>query len=349
MTNVTHGVFASTVSTCILEPMSNALAPATITHDSKIGPVTHYDETCTDLLADIDAGFGQCDEDVAGFLCFECVEVDTSPLWISGLGPGPTRTVADTRTVNIDDDRTATRSTGNAATEKQLAFIATLAAERGIADPFAHFLNTSTTAGSTPSKSDASHVITELKKLAPTTAPAPSEKQAAFIASLADERGIADPFAHFGLEVSKANASKVIDGLKAMPKADPAKADESKPSTGLDLSDLPSGTYGVPGFETRLKVRIRHGKDGTKWEGWTFVDDGAAYGNGTAYGRQAPGGTYKGDIADKLAAIIADPAEAARLYGELTGRCCMCARILEDEESVERGVGPICAAKSGWF
>lgn len=119
----------------------------------------------------------------------------------------------------------------------------------------------------------------------------------------------------------------------------------SQPVKGTDLTDLPSGYYAVPDGDTRLKVRISHGKAGSKWEGYTFVTDGAAYGQQTRYGMQRPGQAYKGQIEDKLAKIAAQPLEAMKEYGKLVGRCGACNAILEDETSVANGIGPICAQK----
>ena len=119
----------------------------------------------------------------------------------------------------------------------------------------------------------------------------------------------------------------------------------SQPVKGLDLTDVPSGYYAVPGGDTRLKVRISHGKEGSKWEGYTFVTDGAAYGQQQRYGMQRPGQAYKGQIESQLQAIAADPLEASKAYGHLVGRCGRCNTILEDEESVANGIGPICATK----
>ena len=124
-------------------------------------------------------------------------------------------------------------------------------------------------------------------------------------------------------------------------------AEEAKPATGLDLTAIPAGYYAVPDGTTRLKVRINHVQKGN-WAGHTFVDDGAEYGSRRNYGRQAPGGTYKGDIADALKTIAADPAAASAAYGRLVGRCGICNRPLEDADSVARGIGPICAQNAGW-
>ncbi len=126
-----------------------------------------------------------------------------------------------------------------------------------------------------------------------------------------------------------------------------AKARDSAAAVveGLDISAIPSGTYAVPGGDTRLKIAIRRPGARSKWLGWIFVDDGAEYGSRQNYGRQRPGGVYEGKIVDQLKAILADPLEALAAYGQLTGSCGACGRLLEDEDSVARGIGPICYAK----
>ena len=114
---------------------------------------------------------------------------------------------------------------------------------------------------------------------------------------------------------------------------------------GLDLTHIPSGTYAVPGSDSRLKVRIDNVDKPGKWNGWVFVKDGAEYGQQRRYGSQRPGGTYSGQIEAELAIIAADPRAAAAAYGAITGKCCCCGRQLEDADSVARGIGPVCAQK----
>ncbi len=120
--------------------------------------------------------------------------------------------------------------------------------------------------------------------------------------------------------------------------------DTSKDSE-LDLSPLLKGFYSVPDGNTRLKVAIRRPGKNSTWQGWIFVDDGAAYGSRKNYGRQGPDSLYRGDIRDALAAILEDPKAAMIAYGKLTGTCGVCGRKLEDEESVAAGIGPICASR----
>lgn len=42
-----------------------------------------------------------------------------------------------------------------------------------------------------------------------------------------------------------------------------------------------------------------------------------------------------------------NPSAAAEAYGQRTGSCCVCGRELTNAESVDRAIGPICAAKFG--
>jgi len=48
-----------------------------------------------------------------------------------------------------------------------------------------------------------------------------------------------------------------------------------------------------------------------------------------------------------LADLLKDPTLAAIAYGERTGNCAICGRLLTAEESIQRTIGPICAANYG--
>jgi len=119
-----------------------------------------------------------------------------------------------------------------------------------------------------------------------------------------------------------------------------------EPKMQLDLTKVPSGFYAVPDGATRLKVKIARGTG--RWQGYIFVSDGAVYGQAREYGRQAPGGRYTGQIIEPLLAIAGDPQAASVAYGRLTGSCGICNRPLENQESLDRGIGPICAGRLGW-
>jgi hypothetical protein len=50
---------------------------------------------------------------------------------------------------------------------------------------------------------------------------------------------------------------------------------------------------------------------------------------------------------ERMLAVEADPLKAAIEYGRLSGRCCVCSRLLTNEESIEAGIGPICSSRLG--
>lgn len=50
---------------------------------------------------------------------------------------------------------------------------------------------------------------------------------------------------------------------------------------------------------------------------------------------------------DQVLAFVADPAKAAKVYGQETGICCVCNATLKSKWRL-RGIGPICAEKMGW-
>jgi len=49
----------------------------------------------------------------------------------------------------------------------------------------------------------------------------------------------------------------------------------------------------------------------------------------------------------KVLGFIENPAEAAKVYGQTTGTCCICNATLRSEWK-HKGIGPICAEKFGW-
>lgn len=108
---------------------------------------------------------------------------------------------------------------------------------------------------------------------------------------------------------------------------------------------------------------------GIKWpklslDGFCLKPAGESSSNfGAIYVTREPQGTYLGKVlvgsftpsrdcndqtkADVLAAM-ADPLASAVAYGKKYGRCAVCHRELTDPESIERGIGPVCATRMGW-
>ena len=93
--------------------------------------------------------------------------------------------------------------------------------------------------------------------------------------------------------------------------------------------------------ETRLKVKVRYTPNDDK----VTIYDACVHGKGNFYGEQKPGLGYVGQAADTLARMLADVKAAAAAYGQLNSHCGICGLDLTDEESISRGIGPICWAK----
>lgn len=94
-------------------------------------------------------------------------------------------------------------------------------------------------------------------------------------------------------------------------------------------------TAGTDAFEFYRVDRPQRGK----WAGAVFVKKQA----GDEFWRLGMDRS-----AAVLAAIAHDPEKAMADYGHRIGRCGMCRRTLTVPESIERGIGPVCAAKAGW-
>lgn len=53
------------------------------------------------------------------------------------------------------------------------------------------------------------------------------------------------------------------------------------------------------------------------------------------------------EVTEALQALAADPLSSATAYGHKFGICACCGRTLTNKDSIERGIGPICAANWG--
>ena len=62
-------------------------------------------------------------------------------------------------------------------------------------------------------------------------------------------------------------------------------------------------------------------------------------------GYYLPVGSVSKDTVAEIQEICKDPMESAVAYGRRTGNCAVCARELTVKESIDRGIGPICADK----
>jgi hypothetical protein len=142
--------------------------------------------------------------------------------------------------------------------------------------------------------------------------------------------------------MTQAEASEWIEALKKLPRKGGATDGDFK----VLASKVPGGRYAVTGEDgTTDFYRVDKPTEG-KWKGYTFVKLGL-------------GGPHGGELEWKrvsfkntatiLGKIAEDgPEAAAKRFGKEIGRCGMCGRTLTNPDSIERGIGPVCAGNSGW-
>lgn len=140
-------------------------------------------------------------------------------------------------------------------------------------------------------------------------------------------------------QLTMSRASETIEILKAerneLRAAAQAASAAEKPVTSWP--EIPKGRYAVETDEGHLafyQVRVREGKM-------------AVYLQTSDELRKLPGGTALAVLCKIEAAGIE---EAMTRYGKELRICGapMCGRTLTNEESRERGIGPVCATKMGW-
>jgi hypothetical protein len=97
-----------------------------------------------------------------------------------------------------------------------------------------------------------------------------------------------------------------------------------------------------------IDVTFRPGSVGSEWEGMIFVKAGDRKLGHIKAGKFAP--RFECSETEKAAVLdcAADPHGAAKAWGKAWSRCTICGQTLTNDESIERGIGPICAEKYGW-
>ena len=58
-----------------------------------------------------------------------------------------------------------------------------------------------------------------------------------------------------------------------------------------------------------------------------------------------PGRDANAEVIAKIALISADPMAAAKAYVQITSECSVCGKFLKNQDSVDAGMGPICAGR----
>ena len=110
-----------------------------------------------------------------------------------------------------------------------------------------------------------------------------------------------------------------------------------------DRPDVPAGRYALRDDNGKTNnvrfYKVDCPTEG-RWAGWTFLSVQASDDLFPIKDRATK--------AHILRRIAEDPQAAMLLYGKEIGKCGHCGRTLTNDESRERGIGPVCAGRMGW-
>jgi hypothetical protein len=147
------------------------------------------------------------------------------------------------------------------------------------------------------------------------------------------------------------------DAARAQERAQTAQAAPVVASAGIDrlkaAFDTAAAYIAANGLKRKTPkitiggITISPAKAESKNPGALYVKDGGIYLGKIAGGQFFASRDCGEDSKTKVLRFVADPAEAATVYGQTTGTCCICNAELRSEWRL-RGIGPVCAEKMGW-
>lgn len=128
-----------------------------------------------------------------------------------------------------------------------------------------------------------------------------------------------------------------------------AKAAETAPDLtvkAIEVSFTKAKEAGIKFPKLRLDTFIFSPASATSANaGAVYVKEGDTYLGKVLGGKFLKVRDCSDEQANRIVAAATDPEAAAVAYGKKFGKCAVCARELSDPESVDRGIGPICAEK----
>lgn len=140
------------------------------------------------------------------------------------------------------------------------------------------------------------------------------------------------------LAIAPQVASEGVDRLKVA--FDKARAYAAAKATGLTIRNpkitIGGMTISPAGAQSKNPGALYVKERGGEYLG--KIIDGRFFGVAVIAGS---------DVEAKVLQFVADPAAAAKVYGQETGVCCVCNATLKSEWRL-RGIGPVCAEKMGW-
>ena len=129
---------------------------------------------------------------------------------------------------------------------------------------------------------------------------------------------------------------------------------------GSDLSEPRTALSPTPEPEPPISERLSPATEGFYLhEGSVYKVQRAVHGSGHLYAkrlvlerseedRRGTWWVYAKGVVSRLHQGLRLTQEEAAAFGKLYGICCICGTQLNNEVSIERGIGPVCAKKMGW-
>lgn len=188
-----------------------------------------------------------------------------------------------------------------------------------------------------------------------TAPPKASDKQVSFIQSLLDERDLFKSDRFFD-SVNAMDATELADYIERL-KEQANRLNKTVASAWISaLLDLPKKGKAEPSNNGRSAPRFSEPE-----AGMYRTEDGNIYRvylgqkSGRMLVKQVVGDEASGYGYEYVgAAQYKLPQDAERMtlaeakeWGKMTGHCCVCARRLDVPESVDAGIGPVCAGRVG--
>lgn len=218
---------------------------------------------------------------------------------------------------------------GVPASDKQVAFIARLAKERGVEID---------TDGM--SKKAATAEIDRLMALPVVNATPASDKQVAFAVKLLAEKETSVVLTEAQVRgLGPKGCSALIDTLMALPRRATPKAGAA-PSTQVTQD----GMYRTPDGEI-IKVQVAVHGSGSLYAKRLVKLDVPKIVRGKERTHEF---VYEAGLINRISPAMKMTLEDAKAWGRLYGACCVCGTTLTDDSidgSIERGIGPVCGKR----
>jgi len=150
------------------------------------------------------------------------------------------------------------------------------------------------------------------------------------------------------LEKDRARQAQAAERAQAAPQADAAGINRLKAS--FDRAKAHAAKNGLSMRTPKITIggiTISPAKADGKNPGALYVKGGSTYLGKIQNGRLFASRECSTEQEKQVLAFIADPAEAAKVYGQTTGICCVCNATLRSKWK-NAGIGPVCAEKMGW-